>query len=101
MTTTDTAANSSNLGEPRPEQGQWERIRKQPENYRGANLPNYEECTHTFAWDQARALLDGLPGGGLNIAYEAIDRHLKAGSPKSLAAQPNLGSIPWPFTRRI
>ena len=29
--------------------------------------------------DQARALLDGLPGGGLNIAYEAVDRHVAHG----------------------
>jgi acetyl-CoA synthetase len=29
-----------------------------------------------FTWDAARALLDGLPGGrGLNIAWEAVDRH--------------------------
>ncbi len=27
------------------------------------------------AWAQARRLLDGLPGGGLNIAHEAVDRH--------------------------
>jgi acetyl-CoA synthetase len=26
-------------------------------------------------WDQARRALAGLPGGGLNIAYEAVDRH--------------------------
>ena len=28
-----------------------------------------------FSWDDARKLLDGLPDGGLNIAYEAVDRH--------------------------
>jgi acetyl-CoA synthetase len=27
------------------------------------------------AWDQARRALDGLPGGGLNIAHEAVHRH--------------------------
>ncbi|MGH8869874.1 MAG: acetate--CoA ligase [Actinomycetes bacterium] len=26
-------------------------------------------------WRDARAQLDGLPGGGLNMAYEALDRH--------------------------
>jgi acetyl-CoA synthetase len=26
-------------------------------------------------WDEARRRLDGLPGGGLNIAHEAVDRH--------------------------
>ena len=30
-------------------------------------------------WDDARAGLDGLPAGGLNIAYEAVDRHLAHG----------------------
>ncbi|HET7492874.1 MAG TPA: acetate--CoA ligase [Bradyrhizobium sp.] len=85
MTTTDTAANSCRSNESKPKQGQWQQIRKRPEDYRGANLLNYEECTRTFAWDQARSLLDGLPGGGLNIAYEAIDRHLKAGRGDKLA----------------
>jgi acetyl-CoA synthetase len=30
-------------------------------------------------WDAARARLQGLPGGGLNIAHEAVDRHVVAG----------------------
>ena len=30
-------------------------------------------------WDAARARLAGLPGGGLNIAHEAVDRHVAAG----------------------
>jgi acetyl-CoA synthetase len=32
-----------------------------------------------FSWEAARATLDGLPGGGLNIAHEAVDRHVAAG----------------------
>jgi len=28
-----------------------------------------------LGWDEARRALAGLPGGGLNIAYEALDRH--------------------------
>jgi acetyl-CoA synthetase len=28
-----------------------------------------------LSWDEARRGLSGLPGGGLNIAYEAVDRH--------------------------
>jgi acetyl-CoA synthetase len=40
------------------------------------NLENYDEFCRTFSWAQARCELDGLPGGkGLNIAYEAVDRH--------------------------
>src|SRR5512133_2485182 len=30
-------------------------------------------------WDEARAGLDGLPDGGLNIAHEAVDRHVAHG----------------------
>lgn len=37
-------------------------------------------------WDAARARLEGLPGGGLNIAHEAMDRHVAAGH----GAQPAL-----------
>ncbi|MBM4125078.1 MAG: AMP-binding protein, partial [Nitrospira sp.] len=39
------------------------------------NLPDYDEVRASFSWDRARRELDGLPGGGLNIAYEAVDRH--------------------------
>jgi acetyl-CoA synthetase len=31
------------------------------------------------AWTDARATLDGLPTGGLNIAHEALDRHVRHG----------------------
>ncbi|MCH6555134.1 MAG: AMP-binding protein, partial [Chloroflexi bacterium] len=41
------------------------------------NLIGYEAVGDAFRWDDIRAELDGLPGGGLNIAYECIDRHLK------------------------
>ena len=62
-----------------------ELIRKRPEDYAGANLPDYDACAKTFCWTQARGLLEGLPGGGLNIAHEAIDRHVKAGQGGKLA----------------
>ena len=40
------------------------------------NLADYEQARASFSWDEARKLLDGLPGGkGLNIAHEAVDRH--------------------------
>jgi acetyl-CoA synthetase len=63
----------------------WERIRKRPEDCTGANLADYEQSASTFSWTQARALLDGLPGGGLNIAHEAVDRHVLAGRGDNLA----------------
>lgn len=39
------------------------------------NMPDYEQAASSFSWDAAAQLLDGLPGGGLNIAHEAVDRH--------------------------
>ena len=51
----------------------------------GANLADYEEARLGFTWRDARASLDGLPGGGLNIAYEAVDRHLVHGRGDALA----------------
>jgi acetyl-CoA synthetase len=39
-------------------------------------LADYEEARRSFTWEGARRALAGLPGGGLNIAYEAVDRHL-------------------------
>lgn len=40
------------------------------------NLRDYDEMCARFSWEGARDLLDGLPGDrGLNIAYEAVDRH--------------------------
>jgi acetyl-CoA synthetase len=45
-----------------------------PRDGAAANLPDYEQARAEFSWEQARARLAGLPGGGLNIAYEAVDR---------------------------
>ncbi len=40
------------------------------------NLGDYKRVRRDFSWDAARTWLTGLPGGrGLNIAYEAVDRH--------------------------
>src|SRR5512145_2198545 len=64
---------------------EWERIRKKPEEYAHARLVDYEASTRTFDWEQARALLEGLPGGGVNIAHEAVDRHVEAGRGDKLA----------------
>ncbi|MBZ0230270.1 MAG: acetate--CoA ligase [Bauldia sp.] len=63
----------------------WERIRKRPEDRAGANLTDYDRTVASFDWNEARALLDGLPNGGLNIAHEALDRHVEAGRGAKLA----------------
>jgi acetyl-CoA synthetase len=39
------------------------------------NLADYGAARAAFTWEGARAQLDGLPAGGLNIAHEAVDRH--------------------------
>ena len=53
----------------------FETIHKHPEAFRvPPNLSSYEE-DRANSWEHARSGLDGLPGGGLNIAYEAVDRH--------------------------
>jgi acetyl-CoA synthetase len=41
-----------------------------------SNLLDYDTTCATFSWEAVRRELDGLPGGmGLNMAYEAVDRH--------------------------
>ncbi len=40
------------------------------------NLTDYASARSGFTWAQARAELVGMPGGRINIAYEALDRHL-------------------------
>ena len=39
------------------------------------NLEEYDGLAKSFSWQQLRGELDGLPGDGLNLAHEAIDRH--------------------------
>ncbi|MFO1372071.1 MAG: AMP-binding protein, partial [Candidatus Competibacteraceae bacterium] len=43
------------------------------------NLPDYLRARAEFSWEAARAELEGLPGGSLNIAHEAVDRQVRAG----------------------
>ena len=49
------------------------------------NLDDYDTLCREFRWGDALDLLDGLPGGGLNIAYEAVDRHVAHGNGDRLA----------------
>ncbi|HVY47749.1 MAG TPA: acetate--CoA ligase, partial [Minicystis sp.] len=49
------------------------------------NLLDYDTARAAFSWEAARAELDGLPGGGLNIAFEAVDRHVLRGAGDRLA----------------
>jgi acetyl-CoA synthetase len=59
----------------------WAPIGKPEPARAGANLTDYERTCREFSWPAARNRLAGLPGGrGLNIAYEAVDRHLTNGN---------------------
>jgi acetyl-CoA synthetase len=40
------------------------------------NLEDYEASRRTMTWKDAAAGISGLPGGGLNLAHECIERHL-------------------------
>lgn len=57
----------------------WPVIRKSDADRAAANLRDHDAETAAFTWKTARAELAGLPGGGLNIAHEALDRHVAAG----------------------
>jgi acetyl-CoA synthetase len=51
-------------------------IRKTAADLRVApNLSDYEAQRRAFSWSEAARELAGLSGGGLNIAFEAVDRH--------------------------
>ncbi|GKV71807.1 acetate--CoA ligase [Pseudarthrobacter sp. NCCP-2145] len=54
----------------------WPRISKDLQDFPVVpNLADYDAVCRAFSWDGARRALSGLPGGGLNIAHEAVDRH--------------------------
>jgi acetyl-CoA synthetase len=60
-------------------------IRKSLEVACKANMPDYGKEVANFSWAAAETLLKGFPDGRINIAYEAIDRHLQNGQGKKLA----------------
>ncbi|MFE7379166.1 acetate--CoA ligase [Streptomyces zhihengii] len=58
----------------------WDPLPKTAASRVTPNLADYAEARSEFTWDRARAALAGLPGGGLNMAYEAVDRHVRDGA---------------------
>jgi acetyl-CoA synthetase len=53
-------------------------IRKSAEELRlPPNLADYALVRAGFSWAAARSQLEGLPGGGINIAHEAVERHAR------------------------
>jgi acetyl-CoA synthetase len=59
----------------------WDTIQKElKECYPVPNLMDYHKVSTQFSWDNIQNELDGLPESqGLNIAYEAVDRHVSGG----------------------
>ncbi|MFT4939163.1 MAG: acetyl-CoA synthetase [Paraglaciecola sp.] len=57
---------------------------KHNEPTQSANLQNYQQSYEEFDWQQARALIKGYRSG-INIAYEAVDRHVDEGHGEQLA----------------
>jgi len=55
----------------------WPTIEKRKRDWKIIpNLSDYEKTVAAFSWETARRELNGLPHApGLNIAYEAVDRH--------------------------
>ncbi len=63
-------------------------IEKHPDPF-GRVRPNLRDdpmVRAQFSWDEAYAELEGLPGGGLNIAHECVDRHARS-DPRRVAVR--------------
>lgn len=60
-------------------------IRKSAQAQEAANMRDYRQSYDSFSWHEAEALMAGLPDGHLNIAHEAIDRHVMAGHGDQIA----------------
>ena len=48
-------------------------------------VTDYDDERQSFCWCDACDALHGLPGGGINIAYECLDRHVLEGNGQRLA----------------
>ena len=57
-----------------------ETIRKPSTERDDPNLRDYDAARAAFDWADAEREIDWLPDGGLNLAYEAIDRHAAHGN---------------------
>lgn len=54
-------------------------IHKDPSALAENNMPDYEREYSNFSWKKAKQALDGLEHNRLNIAHEAVDRHVGNG----------------------
>jgi acetyl-CoA synthetase len=56
-----------------------EKIQKSAQVINAANMVDYDATYASFKWRSAQDQITGLPDGNLNMAFEAIDRHVYAG----------------------
>jgi acetyl-CoA synthetase len=49
------------------------------------NFVDYAAARRAFSWSEARGMLAGLPGGGVNIAFECADRHAEGAAGNKVA----------------
>ncbi len=60
-------------------------IDKPEQDAKRYNLRDYQGVYGEFSWNKAEQWIDGLPDGGLNIAHEAVDRHVNNGKANHVA----------------
>ncbi|MFP4125603.1 MAG: AMP-binding protein [Alphaproteobacteria bacterium] len=58
----------------------WTSVEAVTENTAGGLMAAGGDDTAAAVWETARAALAGLPGGGLNMAVEAVERHVVEGN---------------------
>lgn len=56
-----------------------------PATAQNSNLPNYEEAINSFEWSQIESQFSWYTTGKVNMAYEAIDRHVEQGKGDKIA----------------
>jgi acetyl-CoA synthetase len=49
------------------------------------NLENYDEVYNSFTWEDAKKEIAYFPGGKMNAAYNAVDRHVLTGRKNKVA----------------
>ena len=77
----------SDAGDQTNQQGQEQKVR--PEILKKfpvkANVENYDEYYSNFRWEDAKKEISYFPGGKLNAAYNAVDRHIFSGRKNKVA----------------
>jgi len=56
-----------------------------PATAKNANLSNYEQARETFSWESLKTQFSWYTTGKVNMAYEAIDRHIEVGKGEKAA----------------